>query len=46
MDMVRQALGGDQINYLGYSYGTELGTAFTWNGFRYSCAMVLAWRYR
>src|SRR6202008_3071090 len=28
MDMVRQALGDDQINYLGYSYGTKLGTAY------------------
>jgi pimeloyl-ACP methyl ester carboxylesterase len=28
MDMVRQALGDDQISYLGYSYGTELGTAY------------------
>ena len=28
MDVVRQALGDDQINYLGYSYGTELGTAY------------------
>jgi len=28
MDMVRQALGEDQISYLGYSYGTELGTAY------------------
>jgi pimeloyl-ACP methyl ester carboxylesterase len=28
MDMVRRALGDDQINYLGYSYGTELGTAY------------------
>jgi pimeloyl-ACP methyl ester carboxylesterase len=28
MDMVRQALGEDQINYLGYSYGTELGTTY------------------
>ena len=28
MDVVRQALGEDQINYLGYSYGTELGTAY------------------
>ena len=28
MDLVRQALGEDQINYLGYSYGTELGTAY------------------
>ena len=28
MDAVRIALGEDQINYLGYSYGTELGTAY------------------
>ncbi|MCV7078241.1 alpha/beta hydrolase [Mycobacterium szulgai] len=28
MDMVRQALGDEQLNYLGYSYGTELGTAY------------------
>lgn len=28
MDAVRQALGENQINYLGYSYGTELGTAY------------------
>ena len=28
MDAVRQALGEQQINYLGYSYGTELGTAY------------------
>jgi pimeloyl-ACP methyl ester carboxylesterase len=28
MDVVRQALGEDQINYLGYSYGTEIGTAY------------------
>jgi pimeloyl-ACP methyl ester carboxylesterase len=28
MDAVRQALGDNQINYLGYSYGTELGTAY------------------
>ena len=28
MDMVRQALGDQQISYLGYSYGTELGTAY------------------
>ena len=28
MDVVRQALGDNQINYLGYSYGTELGTAY------------------
>lgn len=28
MDVVRQALGETQINYLGYSYGTQLGTAY------------------
>lgn len=28
MDVVRQALGEGQINYLGYSYGTELGTEY------------------
>ncbi len=28
MDAIRQALGEDQINYLGYSYGTELGTVY------------------
>ena len=28
MDTVRQALGENQIDYLGYSYGTELGTAY------------------
>lgn len=28
MDTVRQALGEEQINYLGFSYGTELGTAY------------------
>ncbi len=28
MDAVRQALGEEQINYLGFSYGTELGTAY------------------
>lgn len=28
MDVVRRALGENQINYLGYSYGTELGTAY------------------
>ena len=36
MDMVRQALGEDQINYLGYSYGTELGTAYL-EGFVTTC---------
>ena len=28
IDVVRQALGEAQINYLGYSYGTALGTAY------------------
>ena len=28
MDAVREALGEDQINYLGFSYGTHLGTAY------------------
>jgi pimeloyl-ACP methyl ester carboxylesterase len=28
MDVVRQALGETQLNYLGYSYGTELGAAY------------------
>ncbi|WP_343600703.1 alpha/beta hydrolase [Mycobacterium sp.] len=28
MDLVRQALGDDQVNYLGFSYGTALGTAY------------------
>ncbi len=28
MDAVRQVIGDDQINYLGFSYGTQLGTAY------------------
>ena len=28
MDAVREALGEAQVNYLGFSYGTELGTAY------------------
>ncbi|WP_426570694.1 alpha/beta hydrolase [Aquihabitans sp. McL0605] len=28
MDQVRQALGDDQLNYLGYSYGTSLGQEY------------------
>jgi pimeloyl-ACP methyl ester carboxylesterase len=28
MDVVRQALGESQVNYLGFSYGTQLGTAY------------------
>ena len=41
MDMVRQALGDDQINYLGYSYGTELGTAYLEKFADHVRAMVL-----
>ncbi|HTY28562.1 MAG TPA: alpha/beta hydrolase, partial [Mycobacterium sp.] len=28
MDTIRQVLGDDKINYLGFSYGTELGTEY------------------
>ncbi len=28
MDVVRAALGENQINYLGFSYGTEIGAAY------------------
>jgi pimeloyl-ACP methyl ester carboxylesterase len=28
MDVVREALGENQLNYLGFSYGTELGAAY------------------
>ncbi|MGV0160210.1 alpha/beta hydrolase [Mycobacterium colombiense] len=41
MDVVRQALGDDQINYLGYSYGTELGTAYLEKYSNHVRAMVL-----
>ncbi|WP_236984022.1 MULTISPECIES: alpha/beta hydrolase [Mycobacterium] len=41
MDMVRQALGDEQINYLGYSYGTELGTAYIERFAPHVRAMVL-----
>ncbi|KAA1252241.1 alpha/beta hydrolase [Mycobacterium simiae] len=41
MDMVRQVLGDDQINYLGYSYGTELGTAYIERFGAHVRAMVL-----
>lgn len=41
MDMVRQALGDEQINYLGYSYGTELGTAYIERFSPHVRAMVL-----
>lgn len=41
MDMVRQALGEQQINYLGFSYGTELGTAYVERFGDHARAMVL-----
>ncbi|MBO0866432.1 MAG: alpha/beta hydrolase, partial [Mycobacterium sp.] len=41
MDMVRQALGDEQINYLGFSYGTELGTAYVERFAEHVRAMVL-----
>ncbi len=41
MDVVRQALGDDQIDYLGFSYGTELGTAYLERFGAHVRAMVL-----
>jgi pimeloyl-ACP methyl ester carboxylesterase len=41
MDVVRQALGDDQIDYLGYSYGTRLGTAYVERFADHVRAMVL-----
>ncbi|MEI7716438.1 MAG: alpha/beta hydrolase [Mycobacterium sp.] len=41
MDMVRRALGENQINYLGFSYGTELGTAYLEKFADHVRAMVL-----
>ncbi|MBY0440736.1 MAG: alpha/beta hydrolase [Mycobacteriaceae bacterium] len=41
MDLIRQALGEEQINYLGYSYGTELGTAYVERFGDHVRAMVL-----
>jgi pimeloyl-ACP methyl ester carboxylesterase len=41
MDTVRQALGDDQIDYLGFSYGTELGTAYVEKFGDHVRAMVL-----
>jgi pimeloyl-ACP methyl ester carboxylesterase len=41
MDVVRQALGDEQINYLGFSYGTELGTAYVERFGDHLRAMVL-----
>lgn len=41
MDTVRRALGDDQINYLGFSYGTEIGTAYLQQYGSHVRAMVL-----
>ena len=41
MDVVRQELGDQQINYLGFSYGTELGTAYVEQFGDHVRAMVL-----
>jgi pimeloyl-ACP methyl ester carboxylesterase len=41
MDVVRQALGDEQLNYLGFSYGTELGTAYVERFGDHVRAMVL-----
>jgi len=41
MDAVRRALGENQINYLGFSYGTELGSAYLEKFADHVRAMVL-----
>jgi pimeloyl-ACP methyl ester carboxylesterase len=41
MDLVRLALGDEQLNYLGFSYGTELGTAYLERFADHVRAMVL-----
>lgn len=41
MDTVRQVLGEEQINYLGFSYGTEIGTAYLQRYGQHVRAMVL-----
>ena len=41
MDVVRTALGEDQINYLGFSYGTQLGAAYAEHYGDHIRAMVL-----
>jgi pimeloyl-ACP methyl ester carboxylesterase len=41
MDAVRQALGEEQINFLGFSYGTQLGTAYLERFANHVRAMVL-----
>ena len=41
MDTVRRLIGDDQINYLGFSYGTEIGTAYVEQFGDHVRAMVL-----
>jgi pimeloyl-ACP methyl ester carboxylesterase len=41
MDLVRQALGDEQLNYLGFSYGTQLGTSYLERFADHVRAMVL-----
>ncbi|MET0699557.1 MAG: alpha/beta hydrolase [Mycobacterium sp.] len=41
LDTVRQVIGDEQINYLGFSYGTELGTAYVEQFGEHVRAMVL-----
>ena len=41
MDAVRQAIGDDRINYLGFSYGTEIGASYVQQFGQHVRAMVL-----
>jgi pimeloyl-ACP methyl ester carboxylesterase len=41
MDAVRQVIGDDQINYLGFSYGTDIGTSYVQEFGQHVRAMVL-----
>jgi pimeloyl-ACP methyl ester carboxylesterase len=41
MDAVRRLIGDDQINYLGFSYGTQIGTAYVDEFGEHVRAMVL-----
>ncbi len=41
LDTVRRALGDDKINYLGFSYGTEIGTSYVDQYGEHVRAMVL-----
>lgn len=41
MDTVRRLIGDEQINYLGFSYGTEIGTAYLERFGQHVRAMVL-----